>query len=211
MTTITYDVDSKSSLYGKTFCQINDDASIILMDRPFIHSIGFISYAMSHESATATLSEIQGYAGYNKSDLLTKANTMHDYFACKFHAHRKGRGAIDSNIYNPIHLWNHALHSRGLYTPPTGKYFMVYSKYKIQMLIAPAFKTIVFLNGPKFGRMFSYSLTEYLNVKELLQKYPEYKPHREYLQWLEDEMNAGNIKMKGNSISINQQKLKEFL
>lgn len=209
MTIITYDVKPDNPKYGKTFCQINDDDSIILMDKPFIHSIGFISYAMSHVSASADVKEL-----VNSNDKISKeANTMHDYWAYTFNKFRKGIDSYYKNeLYNPKTLWDMESHYRGLYTPPKGKYFMCYAKERISMFITPEVQVLaVVCNNPTFGGKWKYALSEYLNVEELLKKYPEFKKNEEYLQWLEDEMNAGKIKLKNRQVSINQQKLKEFL
>lgn len=204
MTIITYDVKPDHPKYSKTFCQINDDDSVILMDKPFIHSIGFISYAMSHYSTNCDIYELMQF------EIAYKDLTMYEYFAFAFNYERR-MVSLTSNLHNPKSMYDIYLHRHDKYTPPEGKRFIKVGQC-ICMFIRPDFKAYVIVGKTRsFGKKHNYHLGEYMTVKELVNEYPEYKKDKKYLYWLEDEMNAGRIKIKNGQISINQQKLKEFL
>ena len=70
----------------------------------------------------------------------------------------------------------------------------------------------------KSNKKIKYALTHNYSAypmvrqaKQLVEKFPNLKPHYEYFQWLEDEKKEGRLVRKGDNFSINHVKLKEWL
>ena len=207
---LLYDVSEGSYNYGEIFLEIDKDDNVIInptFPHPikFKYSIHFIAYAISHATATMSLDDI-----LYSMEKYENTPTCEDYFAYCFNCMRKG-GSLIAWV-DPYEIWRSYSQCREEYTPPKGKYFSTGYYAGVYMFLSPK-EFIYVIKGKKntFGKKVRCWTTKWMSADELISSTPNLEKHRAYLEWLENEASIGKIKPKGDSFSINQQKLKTFL